>query len=60
MVTLKVYDLTGKEVVTLIDGTREAGEHAVVVDGSKLGSGVYYYQLQTRQHAATRKMILLK
>ena len=65
-VTLKVYDMLGKEVRTLIDNaSREAGYHAVVWDGrnaigAKAASGVYFIWLQAPQFAKTRKMLMLQ
>ena len=65
-VSLRVYDLLGREVITLIDGIMEAGEHSVEWDGTnssggKVESGVYLYQLKsTNGYIDTRKMILLK
>ncbi len=47
MVTLKVYDILGKEVSTLVNEYQQAGTFDVVFDGSNLASGVYYYQLTT-------------
>ncbi len=43
-VTLKVYDLLGKEVSTLVNEFKQAGTFDVNFDGSNLSSGVYYYQ----------------
>jgi len=59
-VTLKVYDLLGREVMTLVDGIANAGRHDVTVDGSRLPSGVYFYILTAGSHRATKKMVLIK
>ncbi|MCI0479638.1 FG-GAP-like repeat-containing protein, partial [Candidatus Uhrbacteria bacterium] len=64
-VTLTVYDVTGARVKTLIDGTRIPGAHVTEWDGRDargrlVGSGVYFYRLQTEDAALTRKMVLLK
>ncbi|NOX36681.1 MAG: T9SS type A sorting domain-containing protein [Calditrichaeota bacterium] len=59
-VTLKVYDVTGREVVTLIDGRLRAGTHRVTFNATDLPSGVYFYQLRAGKYVATRKMILIK
>ena len=59
-VVLKVFDLSGRAVLTLAEGERHAGEHRVDFDGTKLGSGVYYYQLRAGSFVTTRKMLLLK
>ena len=58
--TLKVYDLLGREVATLVDEYREAGRYGVVFDASELSSGVYYYQLQTEIYTAANKMMVIK
>ena len=60
LVTLKVYDLLGKEVVTLVNDYKQAGTFDVVFDGSNLASGVYYYQLITGELTATKKLMLTK
>ncbi len=59
-VTLKVYDILGKEVAALIDGSKEAGVHQVNFDASKLSSGVYFYRLQSGDFVETKKMMLLR
>ena len=59
-VTLKVYNLLGQEVMTLVDGKRTAGVYDVRVDGTKLGSGVYFYKLTAGAYAKTKKMISIK
>jgi len=65
-VSLRVYDLLGREVITLIDGIVEAGEHSVGWDGTncsgdKVESGVYLYQMKSNNgYVDTRKMILLR
>lgn len=59
-VTIRVYDVTGREVAILADEVRTAGEHHLVVDGSVLSSGTYYYQLRGGSFTATRQMVLVK
>lgn len=64
--TLKVYDILGKEVATLVDEFREAGYHEVLVSskqlavGNSIASGIYFYKLQVGEYIQTKKMILLK
>jgi hypothetical protein len=60
LVTLKVYDISGKEVTTLVDEQIKAGQHFTVFDASGLPSGVYMYSIQMDNYSETRKMILLK
>lgn len=58
--TLKVYDILGREIKTLINKPMQSGEYEVEFDGSNLSSGVYFYRLTTGQFVQTRKMLLLK
>jgi hypothetical protein len=59
-VTLKVYDILGRGIATLVDGKREEGEHTVVWDGKGLSSGIYYYRLQAGDYSEMKKLCLLK
>ncbi len=59
-VILKVYDLLGREVATLVDEAKSAGTYTVNFNGSNLTAGVYFYTLQSGGNTITRKMILLK
>ncbi len=59
-VTLKVYDLSGKEVTTLLDEKLPAGWHSVVFDAIGLASGVYFAGIQTQDYSQFRKMLLLR
>ncbi|HRQ54203.1 MAG TPA: CotH kinase family protein [Ignavibacteriaceae bacterium] len=58
--TLKVYDVLGNEVVTLVDEFRNAGSYEIEFNASLLSSGVYFYKLQAGDFVETRKMILVK
>lgn len=58
--TIKVYDLLGRVVATLVDEYKPAGSYAVDFDASKLSSGVYLYRLQAGNNIQTRKMALIK
>ena len=58
--TLKVYDVLGNEVSTLVDEYKPAGKYEVEFDASPLTSGVYFYQLNAGEFIQTKKMILLK
>lgn len=60
MVSIKIYDILGKEVVTLINDNISAGTHEVIFDASKLSSCVYYYTLKADKFSQTKKMILMK
>jgi hypothetical protein len=60
-VSLKVYNIIGKEVANLVNGVVAAGTHEVLFDASKLNSGVYFYTIKTGNNIVqTRKMILMK
>ncbi len=58
--TLKVYDVLGKEIATLINEEKSAGNYEVSFNASNLASGIYYYQLRAGEFVETKKMILLK
>ena len=60
MVTVKVYDVLGNEITTLVNESQAAGSYEVEFDGSKIPSGVYFYQLKAGQFIETKKMVLLK
>ncbi|MGE5314253.1 MAG: T9SS type A sorting domain-containing protein [Acidobacteriota bacterium] len=64
MVTLKIFDITGREVMTVVDGEKDAGYHTVSIDGSALSSGAYFYRM-TALHGESmftdiRRFVLLK
>jgi len=59
-VSLKVYDLLGKEVKTLVNENKPAGRYSVEFDGGDLSSGIYFYKLTAGDFSITRKMTLLK
>jgi hypothetical protein len=59
-VNLKVYDILGKEVATLVNEDKVVGSYEINFDASKLASGVYIYQLKANDFAASKKMILIK
>ncbi len=59
-ITLKVYDMLGREVADLVNDYRRAGDYTVNFDGSKLSSGVYIYKLVGSNVSISKKMILMK
>jgi hypothetical protein len=59
-ITLKIYNLVGQEVTTLIDGFEEAGYRSVQWSADNIASGVYFYRLQARNFSSTRKLQLVK
>lgn len=60
VVTLKIYDILGSEVATLVNGKMEAGKYEINFDASNLPSGAYIYRIQTNNFQSTKKMMLLK
>ena len=59
-VTLKVYDILGTEVATIVKGNLEKGIHEVDFNASIVNSGVYFYRLEAGSFAQVKKMTLLK
>jgi hypothetical protein len=60
IVSLRVYDILGKEVATLVNETREAGSYKVNFDASRLSSGVYFYKMTSGLFTAVKKLVLMK
>ncbi len=60
LVKLKVYDILGSEVATLVNETKEAGNFAVEFNSTNLPSGVYIYTLQVNNFTSSKKMVLMK
>jgi len=59
-VTLKIYNLLGEEVKTLVNEYKEIGNHSVLFNANNLASGIYFYRLQAGSFVETKKMILIK
>jgi hypothetical protein len=59
-VVLKVFDVLGREIITIVDEEKSAGSYNLMFDASRLSSGVYFYRLQTGKFSQVRKMIYLK
>ena len=60
LVTLKVYDILGKEVATLVNEEKPAGNYKVEFDRSNLSSGIYFYNLRAGEFVSTKKLVLIK
>ena len=58
--SLKVFDMTGKEVKNLVNENVAAGSYEITFNGSELNSGVYFYTLKTNEFTETKKMMLVK
>ncbi|HQI40598.1 MAG: hypothetical protein B6D44_06045 [Ignavibacteriales bacterium UTCHB2] len=58
--TLKIYDVIGNEVATLVDEFKEAGRYQIEFDATELTSGVYFYQLRAGSFSETKKLILMR
>jgi hypothetical protein len=60
LVTLKVYDVLGREVANLVNDVKTAGTHEVSFDASKLSSGIYIYTINAGEFTSSKKMMLMK
>ena len=59
-VSLKIFDITGREIAVLVNGTLDAGEHQIRFNGSQLASGVYFYRLKAAGQTNIQKIILAR
>ena len=60
LVTIKVYDVLGREIETLVNDEKHIGNYKVEFNASKLASGIYFYKMQAGDFSETKKLILLK
>ena len=60
LVTIKIFDVLGKEVWTLVNEKLQPGTYGTSFDGSKLTSGVYFYKISAGDFRETKKMLLVK
>jgi len=60
LVSLKVYDILGREVTTLVHQIQNSGAHEVSFDASNLATGVYFYKLEAGDYISIKKMLLMK
>jgi hypothetical protein len=65
LMTIKIYNVSGQRVRTLMDGVQDAGSHVITWDGKNslgadVGSGIYFYKMETKGFSATKKMVLLR
>lgn len=59
-VSVKIYDILGRHIVTLFDGIKAEGNHKIVWSPQNLSGGVYFYRIESQASTTTKKMILLK
>lgn len=59
-ISIRVYDILGKEVAVLLDAQMPAGSHSVIFNASHLPSGIYFYTISSARYRETKKMMLLK
>ncbi len=59
-VNIKIYDITGKEIETLINEFKKSGRYEITFDGSALPSGIYFYRIANSDYSETKRMILIK
>ncbi len=59
-VTLKVYDVLGRLVETLVDGRQTPGKHSVMFDASRLSSGIYFYRISAGEFSSVKKLVVIK
>jgi hypothetical protein len=60
LVSLKIYDITGREIKTLVNEFRNAGSYIVTFNGSEFASGVYFYRIQAGNYIQVKRMVLIK
>ena len=60
LVTIKIYDVLGREIETLVNEEKSPGKYKIEFDGSNLTSGVYFYKITTNNFSETKKMLLMK
>ncbi len=58
--TIDIYNILGRQVATIFEGTQEAGKHTITWDASAFPSGVYFARLKTKRHSRTIRLVLLK
>ncbi len=59
-VKLKIYNLLGQELITLVNSVQKSGRYEVMFDASRFASGVYYYRIETQNFTSIKKMMLIK
>ncbi len=57
---LKIFDILGREISTLMNEEKPAGTYEVELEGSSLSSGIYFYQIKSSKYSDIKKMLLIK
>ncbi|MDR3666052.1 MAG: FISUMP domain-containing protein [Ignavibacteriaceae bacterium] len=60
LVTIKIFDVLGKEIITLVNEAKPAGTYEVTLNSKNISSGIYYYQMRSGNFCETKKLILIK
>ncbi|HZW38544.1 MAG TPA: T9SS type A sorting domain-containing protein [Ignavibacteriaceae bacterium] len=60
LVSIKVFNVLGKEITQLVNEEKPSGEYEVEFDGNNLTSGIYFYQIQSGEFLDTKKMVMMK
>jgi photosystem II stability/assembly factor-like uncharacterized protein len=60
VVRIKIYDVLGREVKTILESTQKAGEHSLRFSGDEFSTGVYFYKLETEGFSESRKMVIVR
>jgi len=58
-ITIRVFDVTGREIMSLPEGYKTPGKYQVSFSGENLTSGIYFYRLETKTYTETKKMIII-
>ncbi len=59
-ITLKIYDILGRELITLINEEKDSGNYEIKFDGGNLASGIYFYQLWANEFKQSKKMLIIR
>jgi len=59
-VTIKVFNIIGKEIAALVNGNKKSGDYSVKFNAINLSSGIYFYRMQAGSFVETKKLILIK
>ncbi|MBL0106386.1 MAG: T9SS type A sorting domain-containing protein [Ignavibacteria bacterium] len=59
-VTLKIYDVLGRELLTLVNEIKEPGYYKIKFDAGNLSSGVYFYRMEAGDFVAVKKFVVMK